>query len=296
MTLSINSSFVGRKSKVYTHTIDLDRAIRFSAGIYETSREYYDDRVDPMPVHPMYVVAITWNISGNFAEFWDVSDFPIESLLRQVHYIEEIEWYQPLYVGQTIYVEGEVKAIIPHIAGTLLSIQYIGADKSRTTIFRETSTALLRGVQCDDKGQGKELVQPKINNDHHDAIFTDKAELTIQPYDSYIYDACSEIRFPIHTSYRFAEQLQLPGPIYQGTAVLSRVVNLIKKRVLDSDQIGFKYIYTRYSSFITEGNILTINMYIKNNTTQGIKTVLFEVENENNVKVLKDGILQFAYV
>jgi len=43
----------------------------------------------------------------------------------------------------------------------------------------------------------------------------------VDPLAPFIYDGCTDIHFPIHTSRKFAHDVGLPGIIHQGTATLA---------------------------------------------------------------------------
>ncbi len=292
MTNKLNSLFVGRKSRTLTVEISPREAMQYSAGIYETHSVFYDDRAYPLLVHPMYAVALTWKISSHFEEYWETAGFPLDVLERQVHYLEELHWYQPLYAGATLKIQGEVKAIIPHLSGTLFWIDYTAVNEKEETVFIEGLGTLLRDISCEDEGKGKELFFRDMKINKSDEIVQWEENICVQPMDPIIYDACSDIHFPIHTSWAFSQKVGLPAPVYQGTATLSQAVRRIFEHGYAPPQRRIKYLYARFSSYVYGGDTLTVRI-CKNESDINSNKLYFDVRTPRNDYAIKNGIVIF---
>lgn len=293
MTKKLNSLFVGRKSRVLTVEISPREAMRYSAGIYETNPVFYDDRVQPLLVHPMYAVALTWKISSCFEEYWDTAEFPLDVLERQVHYLEELRWYQPLYAGETLRIQGEVKAVVPHLSGTLFWIDYTAKNVKDETIFIEGLGALLRDIPCEDEGQGKEMFFRDLKIDKRNQKTLWEEDIYIQKMDPLIYDACSNIHFPIHTSWAFSQKVGLLAPVYQGTATLSQGIRKIFEHGFSPPQKKIEYLYARFSSFVYGGDTLKIKFF-QDESNENNNKLYFEIKTPRNDYAIKNGIVVFG--
>lgn len=293
MDTKLNSLFVGRKSKVLTLKISSHEAMKYSAGIYETNPIFYDDRIQPLLVHPMYAVALTWKLSSHFDEYWNTAGFPLDVLERQVHYLEELRWYSDLYAGDILHIQGEVKAIVPHLSGTLFWIDYTARNEKGEIVFIEGLGALLRDIPCEDEGKGKELFfrDMKINKKNENILFEDS--ISIRTVDPLIYDACSDIHFPIHTSWAFSQKVGLLAPVYQGTATLSQTIRMIFEHGFAPPQKKIKYLYTRFSSYVYGGDVLTVRVYKDENCNDKDGKLYFEVKTPRNEYAIKNGIVIF---
>lgn len=296
--MEISSEFVGRKSKPLTVTISERDAMNYCAGCYVKNPIFYED-YGKLLVFPLFVVSLTWKISSSFDKFWDTSGFPLDALSTQVHYFEDLTWYKCIYAGDSLTICGEVYAIFPHISGTLLCIEYIGTSEDGTRVFRELTCSLLRGVKCLDKGGSKDnfsLIRPPYQESNSPLSLNWEDTIYVDLFDLYIYDGCSGIHFPIHTSRRFAFQAGLNTPIYQGTAILGRVLERFfareefppEKRLVNS-------LHARFSSYVTPGTKLSLKVFKpKENSIDTYEEYYFWVEDSNNRKVIKDGKIQFS--
>ncbi len=288
----LDSSFVGRNSRVLTVKVSAHESMKYAAGIYETHSIFYDDRVVPLLVHPMYAVALTWKVSSHFEEYWDTAEFPINVLERQVHYLEEIKWYQPFYADDTLHIQGEVKAIVPHLSGTLFWIDYTAVNDKGEIVFVEGLGALLRDIHCKDEGKGKELFFGRSKGNRADKEVLWEENILVKTMDPYIYDACSNIHFPIHTSWAFAQKVGLSAPVYQGTATLSQAIQKIFEHEYAPPQKRIEYLHVRFSSFVYGGDRLLLKVFQdKNNIDEN--RLYFEVSTPRNDYAIKNGIVIF---
>ncbi|MCX8064365.1 MAG: MaoC/PaaZ C-terminal domain-containing protein [Candidatus Hydrogenedentes bacterium] len=297
--MEITSKYVGRKSKPFRITISERDAMNYCAGCYVNNPIFYDDS-EKLLVFPLYVVSLTWKISSSFGEFWDTSDFPLDVLATQVHYFEDLRWYRKIYAGETIIIDGEVSAILPHIAGTLLCINYTGTSDNGETLFRELTCSLLRGVKCEDKGAGKDyLSMVTFNTKDLDISRVPIWESTINVniYDLNVYDGCSNIHFPIHTSQKFAVGVGLPSPIYQGTAILGRILQKFLERVdFSPENKTVESLYARFSSYVLPNTLLKLSVFETGLDSDMDKLYLFTVKDTNDNKVIKDGKILFKEI
>ncbi len=295
MTNKLNSFFVGRKSRVLTIEISPHEAMHYSAGIYETNPVFYDDRIRPLLVHPMYAVALTWKISSHFEEYWDTAGFPVDVLERQVHYLEELRWNQYFYAGETLKIQGEVKAVVPHLSGTLFWIDYTARNVKDEVVFVEGIGALLRDIPCEDEGKGRELFFRNMKADWKDKNILWEENIPIHPADPLIYDACSSIHFPIHTSWLFSQKVGLIAPVYQGTATLSQSIRKIFEHGFAPPQKRIEYLYARFSSFVYGGDNLILRVFNCGSNENSDK-LYFDVKTPRNDFAIKNGIVIFKNI
>ena len=110
----------------------------------------------------------------------------------------------------------------------------------------------------------------------------------VQPF---IYDGCSDIVFPIHTSKKFAKQLQLPDIILQGTATLAFAVSAIINRETKGNPNLVKEIYAKFTGMVFPGTTIQINL--KQRQIAGKETHLFfEVLNHEGKRAISHGFIK----
>ena len=93
----------------------------------------------------------------------------------------------------------------------------------------------MRGVKCSDDGlcPNRSPGGPFLKRSANPCGKADSH----RPVTSPLYDGCTDIVFPIHTSRAFARQVGLPGNILQGTATLAFAVREIINREAGGDPL-----------------------------------------------------------
>ena len=264
--------------------------MNYSAAIGDANPRYFDDESsNGIIAHPIYPVAISWNIIGRIQEFIISEKFPTELLLSQVHYTEHLEIHQPLSPGLELVIKGQIVSILPHRAGTHVIIRLVAREKEGAPVFTEHIGAMLRGVECIGSGSGKESL-PILQNisDAVDSCWT--STLSIDKLMPFVYDGCTDIVFPIHTSIKFARMVGLPGIILQGTATLALAVTELVNRELNREPTRVKSVSCRFTGMVLPGSNISVRMIEKrkNNTATDL---LFDVCNIDGKRVISSGCL-----
>ena len=251
-----------------------------------------DGRDGGIVAPPMFCAAITWPISERIWEYMDIPDFPYEILLSQVHYTEHLRLYRLVVPGDRLSIRGRLAAIIPHKAGTLMVLRYDAYDESDILVFTEHLGALMRGALCPDGGAGAEQL-PEIAV--HDGKFPPlwEAIIPVSKEAPFIYDGCTNICFPIHTSVKFARQVGLPGIIYQGTATLALGVREIIDREGSGDPGRVKTISCRFAGMVLPGSEIRVQAVGRSCRGEDVD-IFFTVLNSEGKKAISDGVVSLA--
>ncbi len=283
--MKIGSEFLGLKLKEHSVETNRRHSMNYAAAVEADNPLYFDDTPEEgIAVHPLFPAALTWPVAGNIGDYIDAPDFPREILLTQVHYTEHIEIRRQIIPGETLTISGEFAAILPHRAGTRGIIRFDARDSSGDTVFTEYTGAMFRGVECGDEGAGAENI-PVISIPE-DTGETKKIIRNIGRLRPYLYDGCSDIVFPIHTSEKFARQVGLPGIILQGTATLAYAINEVVENHCGSDPRLIKSLGCRFTGMVLPGTDITISLYEKN-SAPGM--IFFEVLNSESKKAISGG-------
>lgn len=291
--MKLSSSFAGRRSRPVEVEVCGRRAMAYAASVGDANPLYFDDeREGGVIAPPMMAVSLTWRVASNFAEFWDVEDFPIEVLTRQVHYSEVLRWNRPLRPGERLTVTGEVAAIMPHRAGTHLVIRFDAAGTDGAPAFTEFIGGMLRGVRCDGEGQGaRDVPQPPRASNGAAPVWTETVH--IGALDPWIYDMCAEVPFPIHTSAVFARRVHLPGPIYQGTGTLAHAVRIVTEREARGDARRVSEVAGCFTGMVLPGTEIRVEA-LGREESEGQTAVYFQVLNQEGQRAIRDGCVRLA--
>jgi hypothetical protein len=287
---ALNSELTGTSLRDYETLVNWRDTMNYSAAIGDTNSRYFDDEnPDGIIAHPVYPVAITWNIIGKIQEFIVSEKFPTELLLSQVHYTEHLEIHRPLSPGIQLVIKGRIVAILPHRAGTHVVIRLDALDKEGAPVFTEHIGAMLRGVECIGGGEGQESL-PVVQNVGNAVESCWASTVKIDKLLPFVYDGCTNIVFPIHTSIQFARMVGLPGIILQGTATLALAVTELVNRELNCEPARVKSVSCRFTGMVLPGSNIFVRMIEKkkNNTRTDL---LFDVCDINGGRVLSSGCL-----
>jgi acyl dehydratase len=164
-------------------------------------------------------------------------------------------------------------------------------DLSGQPVFTEYTGAILRGVQCSDEGKGIESLPPIPENPCNDGPLWQK-RVFIDPMQTYLYDGCTNIFFPIHTSRRFAREVGLPGIIVQGTATLAHAVRELINREAQGQPSRLKNLHGRFTQMVFPGTEICVQLQGAVDREDG-KVLFFDVLNDQGQKALSRG---YAFV
>ena len=162
-------------------------------------------------------------------------------------------------------------------------------DQDSKPIFTEFIGGLMRGVECLDQGRGKESIPPVPKITYNKSIQWESS-MDIDPLQPFVYDGCTQIHFPIHTSKQFAHQVGLPDIILQGTCTLAFAVKEIVNREAGADPHRVQSIACRFSDMVMPGTAITIQLMIRDD----IGNVFFQVLNSHGKRAISHGHIKLT--
>ncbi len=234
----------------------------------------------------MFAVACTWPISERIWEFIDNKNFPFEIIQTQVHYTEHLYFHKPIQPDDTLSIKGHIACIMPHRAGTVIVMRFDAFDNLSQPVFTEHIGGLFRGVQCVDEGKGKNDI-PQQLSPHSIAEPLWERSIVIDRMRPYIYDGCTNIHFPIHTSKAFAKMVGLPDILLQGTATLAYAAREIVNHEIAGNAHKLKELSCRFTGMMIPPGDIHIVMLSRKKENKNIHC-FFEV-NGNNGRIISNG-------
>jgi acyl dehydratase len=286
--MQIDPAFVGTCLKEYRCTIGRRQSMNYAAAVQDRNPWYFDDeREGGVIAPPMQAVALTWPIFERFQEYVPEGRFPLEAMLRQVHYTEHLIFQRPLKPGDDLTIRGRIAAIGPHRAGTHVVVRLDACDASGAPVFTEFQGGMLRGVACAGEGRGQQDL-PVVPRAEVDAPALWEAQIPVDALAPFVYDGCADIHFPIHTSVRFARAVGLPGIILQGTATLALAAREIVDREAGGDPRVLKILSCRFSGMVLPGEKITVQLNGRREEAGG-RDLFFEVRNASGGRAISHG-------
>jgi len=291
--MEISSKFVGTPLRLLEVAVTSRQTMNYAAAVGDSNPRYFHDETpEGIIAPPMLAVALTWQICGRISEYLQADDFPLELLLTQVHYTEHLELHRPILPGERLFIRGKVAAMIPRKAGTLVVLKFDARDAADHPVFTEYIGGMMRGVNCPDGGAGAEDIPTVASSPLKGAVIWE-APLNVDPLAPFIYDGCTDIHFPIHTSRKFAHDVGLPGIIHQGTATLAYAARELVNREAGSNPALLKTLACRFTGMVMPGSDIRIRMTGRHITESGAM-VYFDVLNEEGKKAISDGYALLA--
>jgi acyl dehydratase len=286
--MELSSKFVGTTLKDHHSEISWRQTMNFAAAVDDNNAFYLDDeREGGIVAPPMFSVAVTWPIIEHIWEYLEAEDFPMEVMLTQVHHTEHLEFYRPMRPGDRLIVKGKIAAILPHRSGTRVIIRFDAVDRDGDAFFTEHLGALMRGVTCPDEGRCP-VPLPEAPSFQVSENPLWESRIHIEPLRPHIYDGCTDIVFPIHTSKSFARQVGLPGNILQGTATLAFSVREMINREAEGDPSRLRRLYCRFTGMVLPGSTISVDLVGKREGEAGTE-LHFTVLNQEGKKAISGG-------
>ncbi|MBN2283351.1 MAG: MaoC family dehydratase N-terminal domain-containing protein [Deltaproteobacteria bacterium] len=287
--MEISASWTGTSLRDFHTVIDWRDTMNYAAALDDDNPCYFnDERPEGVLAPPLYAVALTWPVSEKIWEFIEAENFPVELLATQVHYTEHLHFYRPLAPGVALTIRGNIAAILPHRAGTHVVIRFDGLDEAGERIFTEHIGAMLRGVRCIDGERGREDLPavPRCDGISGEPCWEETVH--VHALFPFLYDGCSRIFFPIHTSRKFARQVGLPGIIVQGTATLALAVREIIRREAGGDPRRLRSLSCRFTGMVLPGTDIIVRL-LERKRTQGATELFFAVLDQDCRQAISGG-------
>jgi len=288
--MKLNADLVGTPLKNYQTKITWRETTNYAAAIQDNNPKYFDDRQeDGIVSHPMFAVSVTWPVLSRLENFIESKNFPKEVLMTQVHYTEHLILHRLILPEDELSLTGTLKAFLQHRAGTHTIIRRDAKDKNGALVFTEYIGAMLRGVSCGEGGKAGRLPLIPENNTEGEVLWT--STIHIDPLRPYVYDGCSNIEFPIHTSPKFAKAVGLPGIILQGTATLAYAIRELVNNEADKDPARISEIACRFTGMVLPGTDVKVCCTGKK-SHKDFTDVFFEVQNSEQKKAIRTGYVK----
>lgn len=286
--MKISSKLVGTRLKAHHTDISWRHTMNYAAAVGDSNPCYFDDERDQgIIAPPMFCVAVTWPVVERTWRNLDKSDFPAEIMSTLVHYTEHLVFHRPLTPGDSLTLKGEIVAMLPRKAGTLIVIRIDAFDSNGTPVFTEYNGGLFRGVDCEGEGKGKKTLPP-IPSREDDGSSLWRSQIHINPMQNFIYDGCTNIVFPIHTSKQFAHQVGLPDIILHGTATLALAVRELINKEAAMNPVRLRALSCRFTGMVSSATDIWVELAGKDVKADNTD-VFFTVTNQERQKVISEG-------
>jgi len=293
--MELSSRFAGTRLRDYHTEITWRRTMNFAAAVDDPNPFYMDDeREGGIMAPPVFGVAVTWPIVERIWEYLESDDFPMDVMMTQVHHTEDLEFQRPIRPGDRLTIRGRIAAILPHRAGTRVVVRFDALNREGDAVFTEHIGALLRGVRCSDAGRSPApLPEPPSFQEGAGPLW--ESPIFVDRLRPHVYDGCTDIVFPIHTSRSFARQVGLPGIILQGTATLAFAAREIVDREGEGTPSTLRRLSCRFTGMVLPGTTIRVQLLGRGEKEEGTD-LHFHVLNQEGRRAISDGYALLTHV
>ncbi len=262
--------------------------MNYAAAIGDNNARYFnDEQAAGIVAPPMFSVAATWPVVENLKDYVAAGDFPFEVLRTQVHFSEFLEFHAAIKPGDKLRIKGVIAAILPHRAGTHIVLRFDATNQDRQPIFTEYFGGLMRGVRCEDGGAGGETLPVAPVAPETSALMWEQT-IGIDALRPFVYDGCTNIFFPIHTSRKFAHDVGLPDILLQGTATLAYAARELLDHNGESEPSSLQALSCRFTGMVFPDTDIKVQLlaYTEHSSHSDL---FFRVLGDQGQVVIKDG-------
>lgn len=275
--LTINSKFVGVPWKIVEKEITWRDTTNYAAALKDMQECYFSDRNGvKLKTHPMFPVTLGWPLIFDIENYIDIPEG--RKIVGQIlHFNTYIDFNKMIEAPVKLVIMSQIAQMKQHKKGTELTFQFTVTDDKNTKYHTEYMTCVARDVTC----VGEDITMPEFPQypkEKTDAILWKSNAINVDPEMPYIYDGCSGIYNPIHTSPAFAESVGLPGIILQGTATIALGIREVIAKEMDGK---FSFVYSisaKLNSMVLQNHSLEVQL-IKKTISKEYFEFFFQVYN-----------------
>jgi len=292
--MKLDSSIVGMDLAGLEHEVTWRETMNYAASVGDVNPQYFEDtRPEGIIAPPLFTVAVTWPFIENARREERIAKIlPMEIMVTMVHATEHLVFHRPVRPGDTLSIQGKVAAVLPGPKGSLMVLKLEARDEHGEMVFTEYAGAFFRGVGCLDGGSGKEDL-PSIPKFGKRSTAEWEVTLPIPHEAAHVYDGCTEMVFPIHTSRAFAREVGLPDTILQGTATLAMAAREIVNREANGEPGRLKEVSCRFAGMVFPGTSIRVVLTAKEKRDE--ESLLgFRVLNAEGRTAIRKGIARIG--
>jgi hypothetical protein len=275
--LSISNEFVGKPWKVVKKDITWRDTTNYAAALKDTQDCYFDDKKDKkLKTHPMFPVTLGWPLIIDIEDYIDIPKGK-EIIGQLVHFSTYIGFHKMIETPARLVINSQIAQLRPHRKGTEVAFQFTVTDEENQIYHIEYMTCILRDVFC--RGGEKTLPDyPQIIKEIPQEVLWKSDLIAVEPELPYIYDGCTGIYNPIHTSPAFAESVGLPGVILQGTATIALGIREVIKKEINGSFDTLHLISAKLNSMVLQNHLLEVQL-VKRIVKEDYSEFYFQIYN-----------------
>ena len=293
LTMSIPESILNVKLPVQKLKINPRAMQNFAAALDERNPRYYDDSLpEGILNHPCFPIVTTWPLFELFMPLLQEAGLSTQVMGSLVHFSEHLELHQPMQPKKRFVFSSRIRGITKNPAGSEMHLHVQAKTLKGNPVFDEYASVLFRKAKLNFLERPLDT-KPKTPLWNDGPVITGKKSMEFSSLLPFIYDGCTNIIFPIHTSRKFAQQVGLPNIIVQGSATFSKCIGALMNHFDVTDPTQVKNLGAYFGAYVIPGENLTLEW--KKVKESGSNTqCTFRLVNEKGKEAIRNGWITFT--
>lgn len=260
----------------------------YTAAVGENNPVFFDDRIpDAMIAHPLLAAVLPQRLAMSLPQrLADLAGLD-PNVFREVFHYDSAITYQRLFpLCGVLDLRETLTAVTPKKTGTYLVLRY-EARHNDALVCRTDMGLLLRGVHANPQAIPEQSTAPEA------AAPLLRSAIKVAHALPYVYDACTDVVHPIHTSRAVALAAGLPNVLLQGTATVALAVREIFRHGMNMDFRHLAMLHNDFRAPVLAGTSITVEL-LADWQEQQQRRLHFRVMTEDGQAAIRKGVLTLA--
>jgi len=290
--MPLQTQLVGQCTSPRHHAVDTRWTMAYAAGLQDENPRLRDTTQASLCVHPLFPVCLEWPSVLDSRALPGHDGLSDDELARGVHATHDLHVIKPIVPGQAYQTTARVVDLQAGHQGARVCLQLDTYDEAGDLVTRTWQTNVSRGVTIEGPAATPIAQAPAWPDIHLTQQAVDarrEIPIAVSAGLGNIYTETARIYNPIHSDRAYALAAGLPDIILHGTASLALSVTALSRELLDGAVDQVIRLGGRFTSMVLMPQTLTLHI-----TAQGSDWALFELRNDVQAPVIKDGFMVWS--
>ena len=283
--MPINTDLIGYETKKVETLVLEEKVIEYLSAINSTNNYYSLNNVAPPIFNVVQEISLLESI-WKMPELYGSKEEMEQSVLMLVHGEQNMVFNKLLSFNIKVFSQAKIDSIVQKGSNYILKLSVTHLDDNNNQLGSSTWTLFIRATESDIvKTEKPKNIQKKQLSQTVERIPINSKSFKIGDDITHKYSKASNDFNPIHIDEKTAKKAGLSGIIVHGLCTMAMTMEKLISMNISDDPSKLKSISLRFSSPVYPGDKLTVKTF----DTDEKNKFNFEVENQSNVKVIKNG-------
>ena len=285
--MEIPNTALGLYTVAKTTKLDANRTRAYASGINDTNEAFFDEgRPQGLKIHPGIGFSLQWN-----SRFRPDHKLPSHLERLSVHAETDLRIVRPFKAEESITTQGQLvyqKQIKP---GVFCVDRYRMTDQEGNLVAELDYNGIIRGASLTEPAREVRPIveRPQWVGQAQKPVWVE--EIFIPEDAGQKYTDGANIYNPIHTEPNVAKAVGLPGIILHGSATKAIALSQVIDRCFDREPDRVTRLYGQLRGMVLMSSRVRVQC-MGVNDRNGMRSVLFEVFNEQGEKAITHGVVE----